>query len=209
MTQQFHISPLASPSRKRYTRPTTPISDAEEKQSLLLQKQEPTIDISTPTERDPVKPSPRKKRSPLQSANTLCMSRRLLTPKTLRTNRSGDEITSEGGEPLTLQRVNRKLDFTSSKAPPVPGSPSSDTPSLPSPSVLLSPVPPEQFNSRLGLTSPSISRRCTNEPKPTKKLVALRESLEGAWKSLEPWEADPAFVKGVYSGVEVLDLTAG
>ena len=210
MTQQFHISPSASPSRKRYTRPTTPISDAEEKQSLLLQKQEPTIDLSTPTERDPVKPSPRKKRSPLQPANTLRMSRQLLTPKTLRTNRSGDKIASEGGEPLTSQMVNRKLDFTSSKAPPVPDSPSSDTPSLPSPSVLLSPVPPDQFiNSSVDLLSPYTSRRCTNEPKPTKKLVALRESLEGAWKSLEPWEADPTFVKGVYSSVEVLDLTAG
>ena len=208
-TQQCHISPSASPSRKRYTRPTTPISDGEEKQSPL-HKQEAPIDLSTPTERDPVKPSPRKKRSPLQPADTLSMSGQLLTPKTLRTNSSGDKIASEGGDPLTSQRVNRKLDFTSSKAPPVPDSPSSDTSSLPSPSVLLSPVPPDQFiNSSVDLLSPSTSRRCTNEPKPTKKLVALRESLEGAWKHLEPWEADPTFVKGVYSTVEVLDLTAG
>ena len=207
--QQFDIPLSATPSRKRYTRPTTPISDVEEKQSLV-QKQEPTIDLSTPTERDPVKPSPRKKRSPLQSANTLYVSGQLLTPKSLRTNRSGDKIASEGGEPLTSPRVNRKLDFTSSKAPPVPDSPSSDTSSLPSPSVLLSPAAPKQLRgSSANLLSPSTSRGCTNELKPTKKLVALRESLEGAWKSLEHWEADATFVKGVYSSVEVLDLTAG
>ena len=207
--QQFYASPSATPSRKRQTRPTTPISDGEEKQGLL-QNQEPIIDLSTPTGRDPKTPSSRKKRSPLQLANTLYMSGQLLTPKTLRTERSGDKIPSEGGEPLTSQRVNRKLDFTSSKPTPVPNSPSSDTSSLPSPSVLLSPVAPAQFgDSSVGPTSPSKSRACTNEPKPTKKLVALRESLEGAWKHLEPWEAEQRFNKGVYSSVEVLDLTAG
>ena len=208
-TRQFYASPSATPSRKRHTWPTTPNSDGEEKQ-ILLQKQQPTIDLSTPTGRDPNTPSSRKKRSPLQLANTLYISGQLLTPKTLRTERSGDKIPSEGGEPLTSQRVNRKLDFTSSKPPPVPDSPSSDTSSLPSPSVLLSPKAPEQTgDSSVGLTSDSTSRRYTNEPKPTRKLVALRESLEGAWKHLEPWEADPSFVKGVYSSVEVLDLTAG
>lgn len=207
--QSCYASPSATPSRKRHTRPTTPISDGEEKESLL-HNQERTIDLSTPSKRDPNTLSSRKKRSPLQLANTLYMSGQLLTPKTLRTERSGDKIPSEGGEPLTSQRVNRKLDFTSSKAPPVPDSPPSDTSSLPSPSALLSPGAPEQFeDSSVGLTSPATSQRCTNEPKPTKKLVSLRESLEGAWKHLEPWEADQKFVKGVYSSVEVLDLTAG
>ncbi len=205
--QQFHASPSATP-RKRHTRPNTPLSDGEEKQSL--QNQEPTIDLSTPMGRDANNPSPRKKRSPLQLANSLYMSGQLLTPTTLRTDRSGDKVASAGGEPLTSQRANRKLDFTTSKAPPGPVSPSSDTSSLPSPSVLLSPVAPKQFrDSSVGLTSPSTLRTCRNESKPTKKLVVLRESSEGAWKHLEPWEADPSFVKGVYSSVEVLDLTAG
>ena len=207
--QQFHASPSATPSRKRHTRPITPISDGEEKQSLL-QNQDRTIGLSTPTGQDPNDPSPRKKRSPLQLADSLYMSKQLLTPTTLRTDRSGDKSILVGGEPLTSQRVNRKLDFTPFNAPPVPDSPSSDQSSLPSPSVLLSPVAPRQFrDSSVGLMSPSTSRRCTNEPKPTKRLVALRESLEGAWKHLEPWEADRNLVKGFYGSVEVLDLTAG
>ncbi len=207
--QQFDASPSASPSRKRHTRPTTPTSDGEEKQSIQ-QNQERTIDLSTPAGRNPKNPSPRKKRSPLQPANTSHMSRQLLTPETLRTDRSGDKIASVGGEPLTSQRVNRKLDFTSSNTLPVPDSPSSDTSSLPSPSVLLSPVAPKEFrDSSVCLTSPSTPRTCTIKPKPTKKIVALRESLEGAWKHLEPWEADQKLIKGVYSNVEFLDLTAG
>ena len=207
--QRSYASPSASPARKRHTRPTTPISDGEEKQSLP-QYQEPTIDVSTPTGRDRNNPSPRKKRSPLQLANSSYMSGQLLTPKTLRTDRCGNKVVSVGGGPLTLQRVNRKLDFKPPKAPPVPGSPSSDTSSLPSPSVLLSPVAPKKVkDSGVRLLSPPTVRTCANKTKPTKTLVALRESLEGAWKHLEPWEADPSFVKGMYSSVEVLDLTAG
>ena len=208
-SQHFYASPSATPSRKRETRPTTPVSDGEEKQGLL-QNQEPIIDLSTPTGRDPNTPSSRKKRSPLQLANSLYISGQLLTPKTLRTERTGDKIPSEGGEPLTSQRINRKLDFTSSKPPPVPDSPLSDTSSLPSPSALLSPVAPEHIgDSSVGLTYDFKSRICTNESKPTKKLVALRESLEGAWKQLEPWETEQGSIKRVYGSVEVLDLTAG
>jgi len=39
-----------------------------------------------------------------------------------------------------------------------------------------------------------------------RKFVALRESLEGTWKHVESWEAVRAG-KGVFSGVEILDLT--
>lgn len=208
-TERSYASPSASPSRKRHARPTTPISDGEEKQSLL-QCQEPTRDVSTPTGRDRNNPSPRKKRSPLQLVNHPHTSGGLLTPKSLHTDRSVDKVASVRGEPLTLQRVNRKLDFISPEAPPVPDSPSSDTSSLPSPSALLSPTAPKEVRDvRVGLVSPSTVQTYENKTKPTKKLVALRESLEGAWKNLETWEADPSIVKGVYSSVEVLDLTAG
>ena len=205
--QRAYASPSATPSRKRYTRPTTPISDGEEKQSLL-QCRGFAIDVSTPTGRDQHNPSPRKKRSPLQLVNHPHMSGGLLTPKTLRTDRSSDKVVPVPVEPLTSQRVNRKLEFTSPKASPVPDSPSSDTSSLPSPSALLSPTAPKEIRDvRVGLLSPSTVLTCRNSTEPTKKLVALRASLEGAWKHLEPWEADPSFVKGVYSSVEVLDLT--
>lgn len=208
MIERSYASPSATPSRRRHTRPTTPISDGEEKQSLL-QFQEPTIDRSTPRSGDPINPSPQKKQSPLQLANSSYMSGQLLTPRTIRTDRSSDKVASVGGEPLTLQRVNRKLDFTSPEAPPVPDSPSSDTSSLPSPSALLSPTAPKEVRDvRVCLESPPTERTCADKAKPTKKLVALRESLEGAWKHLEPWEADLSFLKGVYSSVEVLDLTA-
>ena len=207
--QRSYTSPSVTPSRKRHTRPTTPISDREEGQSLL-QYQKPTIDVSTSTGRDRNNPSPRKKRSPLQPVTKSYMSGQLLTPKTLRADRVIDKVASVRGEPLTSQRVNRKLDFTSPKAPPAPDSPSSDTSSLPSPSALLSPTAPKEVRDvKVGLVSPPTVRTCTNKTKPTKKLVALRASLEGAWKHLETREADPRFVKGVYSSVEVLDLTAG
>ena len=206
---QSYTLPSVTPSRKRHTRPTTPISDGEEKQSRL-QYQEPTIDLSTPRGGDRNNPSPQRKRSPLQLVNNSYMSRQLLTPTTLRTARFGDDVASVRGEPPTLQKVNRKLDFTSPKAPLVPGSPSADTSSLPSPSVWLSPVAPKKVkDSGVGLVSPPTMRTWADKTKPTHTLVALRESLEGAWKHLEPWEADPNFVKGVYSSVEVLDLTAG
>ena len=205
--QRSYASPPASPSLKRHTRPTTPTSNRTENQ-VLLRYQDPTIDASAPTGQGQDNPSPWKKRSPLQPANNSHKSGQLLTPKTFRTDISGDKIALVGGEPLTSQRASRKLDFTSPKAPPAPESLSSDTSSLPSPLVLLSPVAPKQFGgfSEDPLSS-STSPACTNKPKPTKRLVALRESLEGAWKHLEPWEADPSFVKRVYSSVEVLDLT--
>ena len=207
--QQAYASPSATPSRKRYTRPTTPISDGEEMQSLL-QSQEFAKDLSTPTARDQPKSSPRKKRSPLQLVNRPHESGGLLTPKTPRTDRPGDKVVPVSVEPLTSQRVNRKLEFTSPKALPVPNSPSSDTSSLPSPSALLSPTAPKEArDTRPSPISPPTVPTCTNKTKPTKKLVALRASLEGAWKHLEPWEANPNFVKGAYSSVEVLDLTAG
>ena len=207
--ERSYASPSASPSRKRHARPTTPISDGEEKQSLL-QYQETTMDVSTPTARDRNDPSPRKKHSPLQLVNHPHTSGGLLTPKTLRTDISGDKVVPVPGEPLTSQRVNRKLEFTSPKASPVPDSPASGTSSLPSPSALLSPTAPKEVRDvRVGLVSSPTVRTCANKTKPTKKLVALRASLEGAWKQLEPLEADPSFVKAVYSSVEVLDLTAG
>jgi hypothetical protein len=41
-----------------------------------------------------------------------------------------------------------------------------------------------------------------------RRIVALRESLEGAWKYLEPWDAAAGSLENVYTRVEVVDLTA-
>lgn len=85
--------------------------------------------------------------------------------------------------------------------------------SLPSPSILLSPSAPPKTNSRHkdylkpppapseSLTSPTKSKR-------KKTLVMLRESLDGAWRSAEPWEVEgSSHPKDVFRDVEVLDLT--
>lgn len=205
-------------AKKRHSRPTTPISEAEDPTetpraingNVTLRKGKP----STPIRHDPTKPSPRKKRSPLQMANDLYLAGQLRTP----TRKPQDAIGTMGdADPLTSHKVNRRIDFTFTKtqgsAPPAPAAASSP-PSLPSPSTLLSPTGPPSVET---VTSTEPARLLSKvQPPPAKavgtgRLVALRESLEGAWKYLE----EPREVGGgssnrrVFSSVEVLDLTGG
>ena len=207
----------SSPSaKKRHSRPSTPISDAEDQTAsrrpingnVTLRKGQ----SSTPASHDPTKPSPRKKRSPLQMATELYLAGQLLTP-TRKPRDAADTIA--GAEHLTGRKVNRKLDFTETPATPPPTSPVSASSSLPSPSTLLPPSGPS--HTELTVTGPSQSPPAKLQPpraaKTTgvRKLVALRESLEGAWKHLEPWEAGTrsSSRRRVFSSVEVVDLTGG
>ena len=211
------ITPPPS-AKKRHSRPTTPISEAEDHTAtpraingnVTLRKGKP----STPIRRDPTKPSPRKKRSPLQMANDLYLAGQLRTP----TKTPPDAIdTTADADPLTSQKVNRKINFADPQGTPPPESAASSPCSLPSPSTLLSPPGPldPDITARMEPTrSPS---KAVAQPAPatktvgTRRLVALRESLEGAWKYLE----EPRTVGGgssrrrVFSSVEVVDLTGG
>jgi len=207
-------SPPASPTpRKRRSRPATPISDAEagiepirncgKKAQTTPQK---IGGLATPSTRDSTKPSPRKKRSPLEMANELYLAGQCITPTSIRKEKDIDDQGSGEIEQLTAKKVNRKIDFTEARDAPGAASPASDS-SLPSPSTLLSPINPKKSGiAAVDPTSPSKARDPPIEEK-VKRFVALRESLEGAWKHLDPWEVGASTAKSVYSGVEVLDLT--
>ena len=226
--ERLPCSPTPSSAKKRHSRPSTPISDAEDppiettrgiNENVTLRKLKP----STPTPHDPTKPSPRKKRSPLQIANDPYVSGHLRTP----TAQKQDVITTVATtDPLTSQKVNRKLTFTQTPLTPPPTSPISISSSLPSPLALLSPAPPLYTQTTL-MAGPHQSQSASKLQPPAaktagvRKLVALRESLEGAWKHLEPWEVEGVGSSGwedrgrgrgrrrVFSGVEVVDLTGG
>ena len=219
--------PTPSSAKRLHSRPTTPISEAETptettralNANVTLRRPKP----STPRPHDPTKPSPRKKRSPLQMANDLYLAGQLLTPTStpIRNQQREESVppADTDTDALSSQKVNRRLDF--SKAQPTPPPPASTvsitstpSPSLPSPSTLLhAPNPPEAQPTE---TEPS---RCSFEIQPPQaragpgRLVALRESLEGAWKHLEPWNEGVTeaglSTRRVFSGVEVVDLTTG
>ncbi|KAL8725505.1 MAG: hypothetical protein Q9181_006399 [Wetmoreana brouardii] len=102
------------------------------------------------------------------------------------------------------RRVNRKLSFTGHSSIATQSGPATPE-SLPSPSMLTS--PPDRV---LVATKPVCPISC-NEPgqdvKRTRALLALRESLDGAWRDIEPWERSRPYIKSVFDGVNVIDLT--
>ena len=202
-----------SPSAKKlHPRPSTPVSDAEDptgitrpiNENVTLRKCNP----STPTAHESTKPSPRKKRSPLQMANDLYLAGQLRTPTGKTRQNAVIDTAADGADPLTSQKINRKIDFTNPLATPPPTSPISISSSLPSPSTLFSPSGPS--HTQAVEIEPSQSP-CKIQPPAAKatggsrKLIALRESLEGAWKHLEEWEVEEG--RKVFSSVEVVDLT--
>lgn len=199
-------SPPASPTpRKRRSRPTTPISDPATdphthppQTSLQTTPQKPTH-LATPSTRASTKPSPRKKRSPLETANDLYLTGHLRTPTSNHKERSINGLAVDESEQLTAKNVIRKIDFAAPQHTP----PASNTSSLPSPSSLLPPPRPETADG--GAIDPIPN--CNREK--ARRFVALRESLEGAWKLLEPWEVGEGMERGMWGGVEVLDLTGG
>ena len=214
--------PTPSSSKKRHSRPTTPISEAENP-AETTRALDANVTLrrsknSTPGKHDPTKPSPRKKRSPLQMANDLYIAGQLLTPTpTPIKNQLREESIPPGNtDALSSQKVNRRLDFSKAQTTPPPASivsvPSSPSPSLPSPSTLLHPPHPPEAK-----TTEAEPSRASLELQPPKarlagpgRLVALRESLEGAWRHLEPWDDGAgSSTRRVFSGVEVVDLTGG
>lgn len=204
-----------SPSTKRRSRPTTPLSDAEGKQGFVHDRKtaQPKPTLSIPNRQDPTKPSPRKNRSALQKANDHYLAGQLCIPTSIRTERRravlDESPTTEpltDDEPLTPQEVNRKINFA---ATPGPASPSSDSSSLPSPSTFLSPPPALAQSTDKDPTPPPKAKSPLTKEDGARRLVAPRESLEGAWKHMEPWEANAGLSRRIYRSVEVLDLTGG
>ena len=169
----------------------------------------------TPRRRDAAEPSPRKNRNPSEMADDLFIAGQLKKPASMRKDREivylnlSDTQETPVRELLTARKTNRRLDFfNNNRSPPGGEPPVSDHSSLPSPSALFSPNPKEM--SWTGQPATAEFLKHSKASKNTKderirKLIALRESLEGAWKPVEQWEASAA--KDVFSSVEVLDLT--
>lgn len=88
-------------------------------------------------------------------------------------------------------------------------SPESSSSSLPSPSILQSPSASKSLGrENFDLKPPPPQKLLApNKKSKRKTLVTLRESLNGAWRTAEPWEAEGRYPKSVYKNVEVLDLT--
>ncbi|KAL8778782.1 MAG: hypothetical protein Q9213_007246 [Squamulea squamosa] len=132
-------------------------------------------------------------------------SLQLPTPKSSgsRRRRYSDPIQLESIEVDTFKRVNRKLAFRNVMATSRPNTPDS----LPSPSMLTS--PPQQdrsINIRFDELSPQpiVNLQAS---KRARALLALRESLDGTWRDIQPYERNRAYVKRAFDGVEIVDLT--
>ena len=208
-----HASPSPSPTphKQRQPRLPTPLIDIDLSATNELRATDPASGfsaqklIATPTRHNNSRPSPHKEQSLLNVSNELPTISSILTSKqhcTLPVETSK--------APSTAQNINRSLDFTTT-TPPAPVSPlppASPASGLPSPSSLLAPRGAGALeNAAEASASLPTVPVAGQETKCGRKYVALRESLEGAWKHLEPWEAE-GLGKGVYAGVEVLDLTS-
>ena len=114
-------------------------------------------------------------------------------------------------QPSTSRPVNRKLKFdpqanvsTSLSAP--------SSPDLLLSSQLMSP-PPEEFITNASQGLPTSSSRhqkplITTIPKSkSRALVALRASLDGTWRDIEPWETKKGYIKTLFTEVETVDMT--
>ncbi|KAI4269045.1 MAG: hypothetical protein L6R38_007624 [Xanthoria sp. 2 TBL-2021] len=125
-----------------------------------------------------------------------------------RRRRSSDPVQKEVSSPTPSKRVNRKLDFTEEALRAITSRLATPD-SLPSPSMLMSPSRPnhsEELRVSKMLRRP-LDDRTIQANKRSRALLALRESLDGTWRDIQPWEVDRGYVKTVYDSVEVVDLT--
>jgi len=192
----------------KHARPPSPLEAANRNEIDELRSSEGP---ATPSRHDSSKPSPNKKRSPLQVFNLLNISSQLRTPTTMRSRKYRDKSRDNEDpkeEPLTSGKVNRLLEFDDSTKISRQSPSASDSSSLPSPSALLSPPATPSVAAIMRDTTSTL----VHEPHLTKavlarKLIAVRESLEGAWKHLDAEEARSNPTGRVYSGVEIVDMT--
>ena len=144
---------------------------------------EPPRSVATKPQRSrPQATSPRNPRTPLQDI--------------------GKQASATG---IRSEKANRKLRVANPNAKSM--SPSSDSDDLPSPSVLFSARVQQSTK-----TLPADHQPSPESPSPTKRstkpkgFVMVRESLEGAWRDVDPLEAERKPSK-VIASVDVIDLT--
>ncbi|MCJ1364341.1 hypothetical protein MMC16_003451 [Acarospora aff. strigata] len=232
-------SPCPSPpAQRKHSRSPSPawklnnseqveLSDPQAIESTRLD--DTSIKLRSPSPSKRTSPSRHKKRTPTLEGSSSSNPIQLQTPTNVRTTLRINNIIDVPDDPddnyaltpLSTQKLNRRIDFTS-PTNPYQASPASIFSSLPSPSILLSPprkprtgscseiatLPPP---SRSGHdipppTTPSRNLKPTDKPNPTRThMIALRESLSGTWKPVDSHEARVR--KTVYQGVEVVDLS--
>ncbi|KAL9015930.1 MAG: hypothetical protein Q9185_006698 [Variospora sp. 1 TL-2023] len=115
---------------------------------------------------------------------------------------------TQQSEGLTTKRVNRRLEFMAQDSPIVYARPTTPD-SLPSPSTLI-PPPEETLLAEIIPDRPvpsGISNSLCADSKRARALLALRESLDGSWRDIQPWERHRGYIKTAYEQVEVIDLT--
>lgn len=68
--------------------------------------------------------------------------------------------------------------------------------------------PAESSNDILEITAAPPNNPSIHTPRGAGKLIMLRDSLVGSWKTVEPWETKGKYVGTVFRGVEEIDLTS-
>lgn len=213
-TALVFASPPLSPTPhtpKKHSRPSTASLSEIENNSKMEQAfplKPPSLDDCSGKANALCTPSPRKKRTPTKPSCGGFQIQGVKTPVSLKKQRPGtmsDDMTAT--EPLTSRKPNRKLTFSPALTL-TPSSPSSSS-SLPSPSTLLSTLSSKASKPSIGIQSlpESTYSQSWRRDRQKRQLIALRESLDGAWKNLEEWEVDARLNGVVYEDVKVLDLT--
>ena len=210
-------SPLNSPGDNKHSRARSPPSEGVRQVEDQFSDNEDMVDhldLLVQTSKQAIldernsKPSPRKRITPSKSIDKLQSSCHLESPNSVSSEKEQSVIGADANSPLepsTSQKVNRRLDFESPPRPPH-SSPTSSSPSLPSPSTLLSSTARSAIPTvpKLALAHNLHSR---SDSRGSRKLISLRESLEGAWKEIDQWDVRVKGLANVYQGVEILDLT--
>lgn len=140
--------------------------------------------------------------------------RREIEPDTMAFGDPIQERPSHHLEKLSIQTCNADNSSTLvglSETISLEVSPTPSSDALPSPSTLLSPSSFKGTQMKVSFkkpisisSSPPETPKC---PKGRKGLVKVRDSIAGAWKTAELWEANGSYTKSVYRDVEILDLT--
>ncbi|MCJ1371401.1 hypothetical protein MMC20_002616 [Loxospora ochrophaea] len=165
--------------------------------------------------KDTTQPSLHAKPTSIQSSSTQIPNPDPIAPLPNRLPSEPSIPSSPPDLPSTPQRVNRRLNFDLSPCQPH-ASPASVSSSLPSPSSIL----PQLRSPRAASKPTTISKSsvCGTEPMSltgksrARRLVALRESLEGAWREVDEGEVKVRARRAgremkMFRDIEVVDLT--
>ena len=109
-------------------------------------------------------------------------------------------------QPSSAQKAHRILNPRTSTALNIP-SPTSFSTSLASMQTMLQQLSVKEPADKDVMMTLTYRSHRPVETKRSRRVIALRESLEGAWKEMDEWEIQTKNPRCTYEGVEVLDLT--